>query len=162
MFDSNSDMTGKNLEPKIGTSTLRIFCVAVLALTLTCAATTSFANPSSDYTVATQPASVSQAFPTPPSRAESAAAMFMVGLVSGMVGGIGLFFIHLRRREKRLARFSLDEMMLDNWPPSSESPSWSPPSPTTSPWDSEPSDEMIEKSDPWERSVDWWKNPDDQ
>lgn len=83
----------------------------------------------------------------------------MLGLIGGMVMGISMFFLHLRRREKRLARFRADDMMLDNWPPA---PNPSSSAPSTSQWDPAPSDEMIETSDPWERSVDWWKNPDEQ
>jgi hypothetical protein len=89
--------------------------------------------------------------------AEDAGAIFMVGLILGMVAGITLFFAHLRRREARLARFEDDGLMLDNWP---SQPSGAPNSTSLSSTDPSASDEMIEQREPWERSVDWWKNPD--
>ncbi len=162
MFDTNSDMAKKKFEQSPVNSASRTIGVAAIALLFLCVASNAFANPSSDYAAGILTTEVNQAFPTSATLAESAGALFMVGLIVGMVGGITLFFVHLRRREKRLARFSLDEMMLENWPPAADAPSWSSPSSTSSPWDPDPSDEMIEKSDPWERSVDWWKNPDDQ
>lgn len=162
MFEPNSDMEATKFEHKSVISAPRTTGVAVLTWLLICVVANAFANPASEYESAALTTEVSQAFPPVPTHAESAGAMFMIGLVVGMVSGITLFFVHLRRREKRLARFSLDDMMLDNWPPATDASSWSSPASTTSPWDSEPGDEMIEKSDPWERSVDWWKNPDDQ
>jgi len=163
MFDPKSDMIGKKIQQKKGTSASQMICGPAIALLLFCCAQPTLANPSSDYAGSTSTATVGQPFPQVSNHAENASAMFMVGLVVGMVSGITLFFVHLRRREKRLERFRFDETMLDSWPaPATDAPSWQSPSSTTSPWDPESNDEMIEKSDPWERSVDWWKNPEDQ
>jgi len=162
MFGPKSDMSGIKNKQKKPVVLPRIIGVAAITLLLIWIAPIAVATPSSDYAVSSAGTTASQAIASAQTRAENAGALFMVGLITGMVSGITLFFIHLRRREKHLARFNPDDMMLDNWPPAADLPSLSSPSSTTSPWDPDPGDEMIEKSEPWERSVDWWKDPDNQ
>lgn len=162
MFDTESKMKGTKIERRKTTLAAYMLGAALLVLMSFCLASNSFANLPPDHGAGSSTQAVGQAFPDVPMHAESAGALFMVGLVAGMVSGITLFFVHLRRRERQLARFSHEDMLLDYWPPPTDAPSWPSPASTESRRDTETSDEMIEKSDPWERSVDWWKNPDDQ
>ena len=108
-------------------------------------------------------------------RAESAGAFFLVGLSVGMASGIGLFFLHLKRRETRFARHDAADYLFDDWPvrPGFGERSSSRRLPGAhgsevgtgdfygrgkkSDTDSDNADEMIEQREPWERSVDWWK-----
>ena len=90
--------------------------------------------------------------------ADSVTAMFLVGLVVGMVFGIGLFFGYLVWREKKyaedpdqiealfeeLAREAEEEDALFVEESSMDEQQHS------------------ESLDPWERSADWWKNADEE
>jgi hypothetical protein len=104
-------------------------------------------------------------------RAENAATVFMLGLIFGMVSGIALFFLYVRRQENRYARHAATDYLFEDWPnrparglrnsngDSQRSSSGS--AAMDSPGE-EQGDEMIEQPEPWERSVDWWKgDPED-
>ena len=108
-------------------------------------------------------------------RAESVGTVFMLGLIFGMVSGVGLFFLYLRRQQARHVRHDPSDYLFEDWPNrparglregsfgngngNRQSP---PPSPATEDFCGDGNDEMIEQPEPWERSVDWWKgDPED-
>lgn len=87
--------------------------------------------------------------------ADSAAALFLVGLVVGVVLGIGLFFGYLMWREKRFAEqpddleVLLEEIAADERREALRVEDHAP-------------DERAETLDPWERPADWWKQADEE
>ena len=88
--------------------------------------------------------------------ADSAIALFLVGLVAGMVGGIGLFFGYLVWREKKYAEEpdELDALLEEvSREVDLENPLFVDDAPTA--------DEIPESTDPWERPADWWKSEDE-
>jgi cytochrome b subunit of formate dehydrogenase len=89
--------------------------------------------------------------------ADSAMALFLVGLVAGMVVGIGIFFGYLVWREKKYAEepdevaalleeIAREEAALEN-PLYVE--------------ETQQREEHSESMDPWERPADWWKQDED-
>lgn len=88
--------------------------------------------------------------------ADSAAALFMIGLVAGMVLGIGIFFAYIVWREKKYAeepdevRELLDEVSRDM--EQEDNPLYV---------DDPSAEEFAEPTDPWERPADWWKSDQD-
>ncbi len=89
--------------------------------------------------------------------ADSAMALFLVGLVVGLVAGIGIFFGYLVWREKRctetpdgldalLEEIAREEAEEEENPLFVEDNSF---------------EEPIESLDPWERPADWWKRDED-
>ena len=86
--------------------------------------------------------------------ADSAMALFLVGLVAGMVLGIGIFFAYLVHREKHCseeqenldALFNELEMEMEDDALFVE--------------DNQP-EERAEKLDPWEKPADWWKSSEE-
>ncbi len=91
--------------------------------------------------------------------ADSAAALFLVGLVAGMVMGIGIFFGYLVWREKRYAE-QPDEVALLLEEVAAEEKR----NAFHRERDREESygEEHAETLDPWERPADWWKRADDE
>lgn len=91
--------------------------------------------------------------------ADSAAALFLVGLVAGMVIGIGIFFGYLVWREKRYAE-QPDEVALLLEEVAAEEKR----NAFHRDRDREESygEEHAETLDPWERPADWWKRADDE
>ncbi|MBL9156100.1 MAG: hypothetical protein JNJ70_01415 [Verrucomicrobiales bacterium] len=91
--------------------------------------------------------------------ADSAAALFLVGLVAGMVIGIGIFFGYLVWREKRYAE-QPDEVALLLEEVAAEEKR----NAFHRERDREESygEEHAETLDPWERPADWWKRADDE
>ena len=69
-----------------------------------------------------------------------------------------MFFLHLKRREMRCARQRFDDVWIDDWSGGSGEGMSLPPA--SSP-ESPQGDEMIEQREPWERSVDWWKDSEE-
>ena len=103
-------------------------------------------------------------------RAESAGTVFLLGLIFGMVSGVALFFLYLRRQQNKHARRDSSDYLFDDWPnrparglrggsfgSGRQNKQLPPPNTTAGDFPSEDSDEMIEQPEPWERSVDWWK-----
>ncbi len=96
--------------------------------------------------------------------ADSALAMFLIGLAVGVPAGIGLFFVYLVSRERRETEQDrqMDEVL------ASLAESESKPS---GPWagfggDSHQSTEgggevTEDLHDPWERPADWWRHAED-
>lgn len=88
--------------------------------------------------------------------ADSAAALFLIGLVAGMVLGIGIFFGYIVYREKKYAedpdevQALLDEVAREQ-EVEEENPLFT---------DEPGPEEFAEPTDPWERPADWWKSPD--
>lgn len=88
--------------------------------------------------------------------ADSAMALFLVGLVAGMVLGIGIFFGYLVWREKKYAEEPdhvaelLEELAREER--QEQNPLFV---------DENPGEEFSEKLDPWERPADWWKQEED-
>jgi len=97
--------------------------------------------------------------------ANSAAALFLVGLVSGVVLGIGLFFASLVWRERRLREedeaddfeallAEIENLEDDDTEPSEDYG-------RTLFSDEAPPEDFAETRDPWEKPADWWKSGDD-
>ncbi len=89
--------------------------------------------------------------------ADSAMALFLVGLVAGLVVGIGVFFGYLVWREKRLAETpdeldALLEEIAREEAEEEENPLFV---------EDNAFEEPIESLDPWERPADWWKRDED-
>ena len=87
--------------------------------------------------------------------ADSAAAIFLVGLVAGMVLGIGIFFGYLVWREKKYAEEPNEiDILLEEISQEEEfdNPLYV---------EDNQADESSEILDPWERPADWWKSSDD-
>lgn len=88
--------------------------------------------------------------------ADSAAALFLIGLVVGMVLGIGIFFGYIVWREKKFAEEPDDlDALLEEI---SQEAEFSNPLFVDDPAAGE---EIPEPTDPWERPADWWKNSDE-
>lgn len=87
--------------------------------------------------------------------ADSAAAVFLIGLVFGVIGGIGLFFAFLVWREKQ-SREEVDEVavLLEEVAAEEKRNAFH--------REESYSEERAESLDPWERPADWWKNADDE
>lgn len=87
--------------------------------------------------------------------ADSAAALFMIGLVAGMVLGIGIFFGYLVYREKKYANENegLDELLEELAREEEDDALFV---------EDNQSEERAEKLDPWERPSDWWKSSDEE
>lgn len=89
--------------------------------------------------------------------ADSAAAIFMIGLIAGMVLGIAIFFFHLVLREKKFAEEPdeltnlLDEIEREE---AQENAFFADEAPGQT-------DEKSEALDPWERPADWWMRDED-
>lgn len=87
--------------------------------------------------------------------ADSAAAIFMVGLIVGMVLGIAIFFFHLVMRERRYAEEPddlgalLDEIEREE---AAENAFFS---------EDKHTEEEHKTLDPWERPADWWMREDE-
>lgn len=88
--------------------------------------------------------------------AEGVAALFLLGLVAGLVLGIGLFFLYLLAREKEYAEKpdeletllnEISKADLDQTQIAGNSFS--------------DDEEHAETLDPWERPADWWKSVDE-
>jgi hypothetical protein len=91
--------------------------------------------------------------------ADSAAAVFLVGLISGLVLGIGLFFGYLMLRERQeslqpdgmaLLFEELNHLGTDDFDNLDDFIG-----------DEEAVEEHADSIDPWERPADWWKGEDD-
>ncbi len=86
-------------------------------------------------------------------QADSAAALFLIGLVAGMVLGIGIFFGYIVSRERKLAEEPDDlDALLEEV---SQEADLANPLFVDDPVESE---EIPEPTDPWERPADWWKS----
>lgn len=93
--------------------------------------------------------------------ADSALAMFLIGLAVGVPAGIGLFFTYLIFREKQETEQDrqMDELLASLAEPSAKS----------SPWADSGREEhqtmdgeaTEERRDPWERPSDWWRHAED-
>lgn len=103
-------------------------------------------------------------------RAENVGTVFMLGLIFGMVSGVGLFFLYLRRQEARHSRHDPSAYLFEDWPnrparglrdgsfgTDNGNRQLPPPSTAGGDFGADGQDEMIEQPEPWERSVDWWK-----
>ena len=88
--------------------------------------------------------------------ADSAAALFLVGLVAGVVIGIGVFFAYLVWREKRFAE-QPDEvaLLLEEVAEEEKRNAFHREREETY------GEDRGETLDPWERPADWWKNADE-
>ena len=86
----------------------------------------------------------------------SAAALFLVGLVAGVVIGIGVFFGYLVWREKRFAE-QPDEvaLLLEEVAEEEKRNAFHREREETY------GEDRGETLDPWERPADWWKNADE-
>ena len=86
--------------------------------------------------------------------ADSAAALFLVGLIVGVVLGIAIFFCYLVWREKKYAEepdqldLLLEEIAADE-------------KRNALYVDDKATEERTESLDPWERGADWWKTSDE-
>lgn len=89
--------------------------------------------------------------------ADSAMALFLVGLVAGMVLGIAIFFAYIVCREKKYAEepdevaMLLEELAREEQ--NEENPLFVE--------DHKSREENSETLDPWERPADWWKQDDE-
>lgn len=89
--------------------------------------------------------------------ADSSLALFLVGLVAGMVLGIGIFFCYIVWREKKYSEENdevaalLEEIAREE--AASENPLFVE--------DNRQMEEPSETLDPWERPADWWKQDED-
>lgn len=87
--------------------------------------------------------------------ADSAAALFLIGLVAGMVLGIGIFFGYLVWREKKYSEEEdqvadlLDELAREE---AEENPLFV---------EETPMEDHSDTLDPWERPADWWKHDEE-
>lgn len=88
--------------------------------------------------------------------ADSTIALFLVGLVAGMILGIGLFFGYLVWREKSCAEApnEIEELLAEiaREEQEEENPLFV---------EENSYEEPIESLDPWERPADWWKRGED-
>ena len=88
--------------------------------------------------------------------ADSAMALFLVGLVAGMLIGIGIFFGYIVYRERKYLEEPDDlDQLLEEVSRESDltNPLFVDESPT--------GEEIPEPTDPWERPADWWKSGDE-
>lgn len=91
--------------------------------------------------------------------ADSTAALFLVGLIAGMVIGIGIFFGYLVWREKRYAE-QPDEVaiLLEEVAAEEKRNAFH----REREREESYGEEHAETLDPWERPADWWKRADDE
>jgi hypothetical protein len=88
--------------------------------------------------------------------ADSAAALFLVGLIAGVVLGIAIFFAYIVWREKKYAEepdqvdLLLEEIAADEKRNALYVDD-----------NNAASDDKAESLDPWERGADWWKTADE-
>ncbi|MDF1850473.1 MAG: hypothetical protein P1U85_06560 [Verrucomicrobiales bacterium] len=90
-------------------------------------------------------------------QADSAMALFLVGLVAGMLLGIGIFFGFIVWREKQCTQETDDlDALLEEVSREADlaNPLFVDESPS--------GEEIPEPTDPWERPADWWKNGEDE
>jgi len=88
--------------------------------------------------------------------ADSVTAMFLVGLVVGMLFGIGIFFGYLVRREKKYAEDPDQiEALFEELAREAEEED------ALYVEENTMDEQHSESVDPWERSADWWKNSDE-
>ncbi len=86
--------------------------------------------------------------------ADSAAALFLVGLIAGVVLGIGIFFGYLIWREKRYAEEPDDlDILLNEIAEDEKRNAFC--------LEDNSSEDKVESLDPWERPADWWKSADE-
>lgn len=87
--------------------------------------------------------------------ADSAAALFLMGLIVGVVLGIAVFFGYLMWREKKYAEEpdSVDLLLEEIAEDEKRNALFVE--------DNFSSDDRSESLDPWERGSDWWKSADD-
>lgn len=88
--------------------------------------------------------------------ADSAMALFLVGLVAGMLIGIGIFFGFIVWRQRQCAEETQDlDALLEEVSRETDlsNPLFVDDDPTK--------EEIPEPTDPWERPADWWKNSED-
>ena len=85
---------------------------------------------------------------------DSTLALFLVGLIAGMVVGIGMFFGFLMYREKMCAEQpdSLDELLNEIALEADTDALFV---------EDNSMEEKAEKMDPWEKPADWWKSDED-
>jgi len=90
--------------------------------------------------------------------AERAAALFLIGLVIGMITGIGTFFAYLIWRERKYREEPTEvDLLLEELAAEEDGPLFV--EENTSSYSS--SEEKSESLDPWERSADWWKQSEE-
>ncbi len=89
--------------------------------------------------------------------ADSAAAIFMIGLIGGMILGIAIFFFHIALREKKLSEEpnELDALLEEIEREEAEENAFFAEDRHNQ------SEEKSEALDPWERPADWWMRDDD-
>ena len=82
-------------------------------------------------------------------------AIFLIGLIVGVVSGIGMFFAHLMWHKKEVAEDTQElDLLLEEIALSEED--------DFNVFDEDSMvDEKAERSDPWERPADWWMNADE-
>ncbi len=91
----------------------------------------------------------------PQVEADSAAALFLVGLIAGVVLGIAIFFAYLVWREKKFANEpdQLDALLEEIAEEEKQNALFVD--------ENSFSDDRGESFEPWERSADWWKSADE-
>lgn len=88
--------------------------------------------------------------------ADSTLAIFLLGLVLGLVAGIGIFFTYIVLREKKFANDPSEvDALLDEIAAEKQEALFLEDS------SSNHEDEKAETLDPWERPSDWWKSSDE-
>ena len=98
--------------------------------------------------------------------ADSALAMFLLGLAIGVPAGIGLFFGYLILRERRHIEQPDELDTLFESLEAEDNDPWTAPADTGFRFDRgsafrEAEEEPIETHEPWERPADWWQDSDD-
>ena len=88
--------------------------------------------------------------------ADSAAALFLVGLIAGVVLGIAIFFAYLIWREKKYAEQPdpLDLLLEEIAEDEKRNALFVD--------DQASKDDRAESVDPWERGADWWKTAEEE
>ncbi|MDF1826330.1 MAG: hypothetical protein P1U68_16915 [Verrucomicrobiales bacterium] len=88
--------------------------------------------------------------------ADSAAAIFMIGLIAGMVLGIAIFFFHLVLRERKLSEEpdELTALFAELEQDEAEENAFFAD-------ETAQTEEKSEALDPWERPADWWMREED-
>jgi hypothetical protein len=89
--------------------------------------------------------------------ADSALALFLVGLVAGVVVGIGIFFGYIVWREKKYSEEQDEVAALLEEIAREEAAEANP----LFAEDNLPMEETTETLDPWERPADWWMQDED-
>lgn len=89
--------------------------------------------------------------------AESAVAIFLIGLTVGMVGGIAAFFGYLVWKEKNVSAEARElDLLLEEIAMEQEAENLFPSSS-----DDSLVDETADSAEPWERDADWWRSEED-